>query len=197
MKTRDQQIAEEVREECARLLLDCYECKSDSPMYEIDLDAIVASIPRPEPVAYRFYKEKFACWEYDEPDNRTAGQNAEPLYAAPVSAEPVNVQAAHMLISGALFDFVGWLTSRKQRLTLSSSDNAGPAVEAIQEFASMRDLNLDEAAVLSWQDAIAAAEQAKPAPELSEEKLTELWINSSDSIAYGRAIERELKGGVE
>jgi len=57
---------------------------------------------------------------------------------------------AHSVISGALFDFMGWLTSRKERIVLSSADNASPAVEAITEFARMRNLSLDDAKVQDW-----------------------------------------------
>ena len=58
----------------------------------------------------------------------------------------------HAVIAGALFDFMGWLTSRKERIVLSSSDNASPAVEAITEFAKMRGLSLADARVNDWQD---------------------------------------------
>ena len=58
----------------------------------------------------------------------------------------------HAVIAGALFDFMGWLTSRKERIVLSSADNASPAVEVITEFAKMRSLSLDDARVTDWQD---------------------------------------------
>ena len=56
------------------------------------------------------------------------------------------------VIAGALFDFMGWLTSRKERLVLSSADEASPAVDAIRDFAKMRGLSLDDAKVQDWQD---------------------------------------------
>jgi len=58
----------------------------------------------------------------------------------------------HAVIVGALFDFMGWLTSRKERIVLSSADNASPAVEAITEFAKMRGLSLADAKVTDWQN---------------------------------------------
>ena len=58
----------------------------------------------------------------------------------------------HAVIAGALFDFMGWLTSRKERIVLSSADNASPAVEAITEFTKMRGLSLADARVNDWQD---------------------------------------------
>ena len=54
------------------------------------------------------------------------------------------------VIAGALFDFMGWLTSRKKRLVLSSADEASPAVDAIRDFAEMRGLSLDNARVQDW-----------------------------------------------
>jgi hypothetical protein len=58
------------------------------------------------------------------------------------------------IIAGALFDFMGWLTTRDERLVLSGADEAGPAVDAIRDFAKMRGLSLDDARVLDWQDTI-------------------------------------------
>jgi hypothetical protein len=60
----------------------------------------------------------------------------------------------HGVIAGALFDFMGWLTSRKERIVLSSADEASPAVDAIKDFAKMRGLSLDNAQVQTWQDSI-------------------------------------------
>jgi hypothetical protein len=58
------------------------------------------------------------------------------------------------VIAGALFDFMGWLTTRDERLVLSGADEAGPAVDAIRDFAKMRGLSLDDARVQNWQDSI-------------------------------------------
>ena len=59
-------------------------------------------------------------------------------------------QEEHAVIAGALFDFVGWLTTRKERIVLSSTDDASPAVDAIKQFAEMRGLSLDNANVQGW-----------------------------------------------
>lgn len=63
------------------------------------------------------------------------------------------------IIAGALFDFMGWLTSRKERIILSSADEASPAVDAIRDFAKMRGLSLDDAKVQDWQSAPQRTEQ--------------------------------------
>ena len=57
---------------------------------------------------------------------------------------------SHGMIAGALFDFMGWLTSRSKRIMLSSADDASPAVDAIKDFAKMRGLSLDDAKVQDW-----------------------------------------------
>ena len=80
------------------------------------------------------------------------------LYTTPPAA-PVQEPVAHQIIAGALFDFMGFLTSRNERLMLSSADNASPAVEAITNFAKMRGLSLDDARVEDWQDTTPPAAQ--------------------------------------
>jgi len=76
------------------------------------------------------------------------------------------------VIAGALFDFMGWLTSRKKRIVLSSVDEASPAVDAIKDFAKMRGLSLDNAQVQTWQEALAQPEQDYDA--LSQKHLTSI-----------------------
>ena len=58
------------------------------------------------------------------------------------------------IIAGALFDFMGFLTSRKEEVTLSGHHDAGVAVNVIKEFAAKRGLSLDDADVTGWQNAI-------------------------------------------
>ena len=101
--------------------------------------------------------------------------DGDKLYAAPVAAQPPSqpVDPVHVIntaidammrrdatIAGVLFDFMGWLTTRKERLCLSSADDASPAVTAITEFAKMRNLSLDNAMVTDWQ--FGAAQASKP-----------------------------------
>jgi len=74
-------------------------------------------------------------------------------------AQPAQEPVAHSVIAGALFDFMGWLTLRKERIVLSSADNAAPAADAIKDFAKMRDLSLYNAQVETWQEALAQPAQ--------------------------------------
>jgi len=77
-------------------------------------------------------------------------------------AQPEQEPVAHSVVAGALFDFMGWLTSREKRLTLSSLEEASPAVEAITEFAKMRGLRLEDAQVEHWQAILTHPPQRKP-----------------------------------
>jgi hypothetical protein len=102
---------------------------------------------------------------------RTAIEQAE-------KQEPV----AHSVVAGALFDFMGWLTSRDKRLTLSSTDEATPAVEAITEFAKMRGLRLEDARVEHWQ-AILTTPPAQPAPvQVSPTDFVDMVLDKEDAI---------------
>lgn len=54
------------------------------------------------------------------------------------------------IVAGALFDFLGYLTSRRTQLTLSERDNAGPAVDALVDWAKTRNIDLTSADVANW-----------------------------------------------
>lgn len=119
-------------------------------------------------------------WEQTYPDmgNPFARQEQEPV--------------AHVTVAGVLFDFMGWLTSRKERLVLSSSDEASPAVEAITEFAKMRGLSLADADVQSWQQALAAAPLREWVGLTEEEELMIGVATGLTGVAI-RMIESKLK----
>ena len=103
--------------------------------------------------------------------------------AEPAQQEPVD----HAVIAGALFDFLGWLTSRQQRVTWSSCDDATTAIDAVIEFAKMRGLSLDEVHVLDWQDRI-QAEEVLPWPVIDKSAATRI------ATALGWEPKREWVG---
>jgi hypothetical protein len=113
-------------------------------------------------------------------------------YAAGAAAEREPV--AHSVIAGALFDFMGWLTTRKERLALSRADNASPAADAIKDFAKMRGLSLDDARVLDWQDYTTPPAAQRPWVGLTEEEIDNCWYQSGEvTPGFARAIEAKLK----
>jgi hypothetical protein len=99
-------------------------------------------------------------------------------------AEPV----AHSVIAGALFDFMGWLTTRKERLALSSTDNASPAADAIKDFAKMRGLSLDDARVQDWKDyTTPPAAQPEQEPVISAWSLREVYFDEDGEPSMHRS----------
>ena len=112
------------------------------------------------------------------------------LYAAPVAAQP----PSHSVIAGVLFDFMGWLTTRKERLCLSSADDASPAVTAITEFAKMRNLSLDNAMVTDWQSG--AAQASKPLSDAEIE--SGVPMHRKGSIAFRDGVRwAEQRHGIK
>ena len=107
------------------------------------------------------FAEELAAWDIDPPLHhvKQAHDKCEAWLAALAQqAEPVE----HRVVAGALFDFMGWLTSRRERLVLSSTDDAAPAADAIKDFAEMRGLSMNDAQVKEWQDNITAPPRRKP-----------------------------------
>lgn len=102
-------------------------------------------------------------------------------------AKPEQELVAHAVIAGVLFDFMGWLTSRQERIVLSSCDDASPAVKVIEEFAIMRGLSLDDAKVKDWQDMIA------PPPKREWVGLTNDEINDfSAGCHLGKSVQNAI-----
>ncbi len=77
------------------------------------------------------------------------------LYAAPQApAAP----SASEVVAGALFDFLGYLTTlpKGSAITFSSSHEATPAVEHLRAWAGSRNLQLEPADVSGWSHRLAA-----------------------------------------
>ena len=115
-------------------------------------------------------------------------------------AQPEQKPVSHSVIAGALFDFMGWLTSRPERLALSRVDDASPAVDAITDFAKMRGLSLDDARVQDWHIAPPAAQ--RPWVGLTDEEMSDIVadmdVNFGDLlwkvVCLTKIIEAKLKG---
>ena len=46
------------------------------------------------------------------------------------------------IVSGAIYDFMGYLTTRKERLILSATDNAAPAADITEKFLKLRGIDV-------------------------------------------------------
>jgi hypothetical protein len=66
------------------------------------------------------------------------------------------------VVSGALFDFAGFLTTRDKPVEYGASCDASPAVELLQQFAKKRGLSLESPDIHQWSLALAASPQPQP-----------------------------------
>jgi hypothetical protein len=112
------------------------------------------------------------------------------LDALEQAAEPV----AANVVSGALFDFSGFLTTRPDAIEVGATAEASPMVELIQEFAKMRGLSIDNPNVLDWQATLYTQPARKPMTREDMRKLlAEHFDNgdlTGDDFRLIRAVER-------
>lgn len=83
-----------------------------------------------------------------------------------------------VVIAGALFDFAGFLTTRDKVIALGASEEAGAAVEAIEEWAATRGLSLDEAAVGGWRELGVDLVEAAAQPPIPVAELPKAEVNA-------------------
>jgi hypothetical protein len=99
--------------------------------------------------------------------------SADPI--APADPLPADLC---VVIAGALFDFAGFLTSRVKVINLGASEEAGAAVEAIEEWAATRGLSLDEAAVGGWRELGVDLVEAAAQPPIPVADLPKAEVNA-------------------
>ena len=68
-----------------------------------------------------------------------------------------------LLISGAVYDFAGFLTTREKTIQVGARVGADIVVDLLKEWAALRGLKLDDAAVLSWQEWLSPTPPEPPA----------------------------------
>lgn len=54
-------------------------------------------------------------------------------------------------VTGALYDFMGYVTTRKTAVTFGSAFDANPAVRLLEEFCNLRGLDLTEPDIKGWE----------------------------------------------
>jgi hypothetical protein len=50
----------------------------------------------------------------------------------------MSIESLDHIVSGAIYDFAGFLTTRDERITLSATDDAAPAADAVKAFLTLR-----------------------------------------------------------
>lgn len=83
------------------------------------------------------------------------------LFAAPQPAIPEGKHAP-MDIAGALFDFLGYLTTREESLSIGASEDATPPLRHLQDWAARRGLSLSPADVQHWNAVLAINDGCAP-----------------------------------
>ena len=68
-----------------------------------------------------------------------------------------------LLISGAIYDFAGFLTTQEKTIQAGARVDASAVVDMLKEWAALRGLKLDDAAVLSWQEWLSPTPPEPPA----------------------------------
>ena len=90
-------------------------------------------------------------------------------------------------IAGAVFDFAGFLTTRESATLFGASADASPMVALLSEWASTRNLNLNNADVERWHLALADAEPEQPRGRVAEpytpsRRALRAWQVSSEEL---------------
>lgn len=70
----------------------------------------------------------------------------------------MNESNTSRLIAGALYDLIGFLTTRDTEVTMSAHHTVHDALDALKEFAEKRNLSLDNPYIEDWQDSLATDE---------------------------------------
>ncbi|MGL4891647.1 MAG: hypothetical protein ACRC52_12755 [Aeromonas veronii] len=111
-------------------------------------------------------------------------------------------------VAGAIFDFMGWLTTRQEKLVLSSADDAAPAAEAVKEFLTMRGVAQDcEPMIHDWParnaviealsgvQALSAASPTPPAEQQADPKAAPGEQDDHQILAITTAYEQGVGKG--
>ena len=96
----------------------------------------------------------------------------------------MSLESLDHIVSGVLFDFAGFLTSREERITLSSSDLASPAADAVSEFMRLRGVNEECPPFMQWY-ARCSANQNKPKHTAEAMAILSSAIRDDAGYAWG------------
>jgi hypothetical protein len=100
---------------------------------------------------------------------------------------------AEQMLAGALFDFLGFLTTLEKPVTLSARHEASSAVRLLEVWAANRQLSLDEALVKDWKEAARMMREQSPASINEALNVIEHWgirgnTLSGDDVDRFRAL---------
>jgi hypothetical protein len=82
-----------------------------------------------------------------------------------VRLESIGQRNLHSIISGALFDYSGYLTTLEDPISLGARQEASPAVTHLERWANRRSLSLDSADVSGWRSRLGERTSGDPIAE--------------------------------
>ena len=62
----------------------------------------------------------------------------------------MSIESLDHIVSGAIYDFAAFLTTRDERITLSATDNAAPAADAVKAFLELRGVDQSCEPFFQW-----------------------------------------------
>lgn len=80
----------------------------------------------------------------------------------------MSIERLDHIVSGVIFDFAGYLTTRDERITLSATDNASPAADAVKAFLTMRGVDQTCEPFFQWPERCGLAGDIKTTGRLVE-----------------------------
>ena len=94
-----------------------------------------------------------------------------------------------LLISGAIYDFAGFLTTQEKTIQAGARVDASAVVDMLKEWAALRGLKLDDAAVLSWQEWLSPTPPEPPADLVRDAEryrwlLKQAWFQPGAACRY-------------
>ena len=134
-------------------------CMTVVQIFQADGAALAQPETEAEPVAW--LNRYHAAMVTQDRATAVAMGFTTPLYASPpcdewrpASEPPEDAMfsrgAVAAIVAGAIYDFAGFMTTRSVSVSVGASEACGPVVDLITSFAEKRGLDLEDAAVQSW-----------------------------------------------
>ena len=115
------------------------------------------------------------CFD-DDTGKDVWSHSAEQMQAYALAA--IEAQGVPDLIAGALYDFLGHLTSMEKPIAFGATEWATPAIDALVSFAEKRRLTLCNPTIEDWTESLAAALPAPQPQPVQQEPIAYLDIGA-------------------
>jgi hypothetical protein len=114
------------------------------------------------------------------------------------SALEAALKPGEPVITGAIYDFAGFLTTRDAVIKVGSAANAAPVAELVKEWCQLRGLDYGDAFVQDWQNRLSTPAQTPP--RLTDDEKDALALDVMGFAVLDRKqaeTARMLQDGIE